>query len=143
MRRFGDILENENQRNHDCHKIIEKFLRMATGQPELEILVAHHIVFELPDEDTNEIPSTDTLMFNHELMSAVFAENAQEIMVTLVKLPVAERGAALDGFLNMALAKRKFFDETPVNTSTKVNVELAQNGCSGPNGCDGKTAVAA
>ncbi len=69
-----DYLKYENDRNHRNHALYERFMRLAVGK-DVNILVAHHITFEVDGEEPNEIPSVDTLMFCHELMHKVFGDN--------------------------------------------------------------------
>lgn len=98
MPKFKDFLQFENQRNHDDHITFNRFLQKAVGP--CEVLVAHHIVFLVGDEEPNEIPSADALMFNPELMGAVFGEKAMGIMLTLAHRIPELRGKVLKDFLD-------------------------------------------
>lgn len=98
--KFKDFLVFENQRNHDGHKTFERFLRKALGK-EVEVLVAHHIVYLVEGEEPNEIPSADTLCFSPELMGAVFGERkAGQIMLTLAHRTPELRDKVLADFLD-------------------------------------------
>lgn len=94
-----DFLTSENQRNHDAHRTFERFLHRAVGQ--CEVLVAHHIVFALPGQEPNEIPSADTLWFDPVLMGRVFGEQtAKTIMLTLAHRTPELRDKVLADFLD-------------------------------------------
>lgn len=100
--KFKDFLVSENNRNHEGHKIFERFLRRALGKPDLEVLVAHHIVYLVEGEEPNEIPSADSLCFSPELMGAVFGETrAKQIMLTLAHRTPELRDKVLNDFLDM------------------------------------------
>jgi hypothetical protein len=100
MPKFKDFLVSENQRNHDGHRIFERFLTKALGQ-KVEILVAHHIVYLVDGEEPNEIPSADTLCFSPDLMGAVFGEvKAKQIMLTLSHRTPELRDKVLNDFLD-------------------------------------------
>lgn len=103
---FKDYLVYENQRNHDNHKIFQRFLQAALGEQKIEVLVAHHIVYTVLDAngdavgEPNEIPSADTLLFDPDLMTAVFGEKARAIMMTLCHRTPDLREKVLEDFLN-------------------------------------------
>lgn len=94
-----DFLMTENKRNHDAHRIFERFLHRAIG--ECEVLVGHHIIFLQEGQEPNEIPSADCLCFSPELMGAVFGpERAKQIMLTLAHRVSEERDRVLADFLD-------------------------------------------
>lgn len=100
MPKFRDFLVAENQRNHDGHRIFERFLRKAVGK-DVEVLVAHHIVYLVEGEEPNEIPSADSLCFSPELMGAVFGETkSRQIMLTLAHRTPELRDKVLGDFLD-------------------------------------------
>lgn len=90
-----DYLDAENVRNKSNHGVYEKFLRRAVGEPDANVLIVHHLTVKTKDQDPNEIPSADTMMFCHELMKAVFGAKAQEYMQRLAAVPVERRDALL------------------------------------------------
>lgn len=93
-----NYLAYELQRNHDNKHLYEELLKRA--QKGCAVLVAHHITFTpAGEEDGNEIPSADTLLFDHEIMQAVFGEAAGPIMVALVLAPVEKRDQRLQEYL--------------------------------------------
>lgn len=94
-----DFLTTENKRNHDAHRIFERFLHRAVG--ECEVLVGHHIIFLQEGQEPNEIPSADCLCFSPDLMGAVFgADKAKNIMLTLAHRVPEERDRVLADFLD-------------------------------------------
>lgn len=66
------------------------------------ILIGHHLCFELgKDINTeNEIPSADTLMFDHDVMGAVFGDQAMEIMQHLARTPTDSRDQVLELYMS-------------------------------------------
>lgn len=103
-----NYLETENERNKKNHKIYERFLRKAV-HPEVtvvpppadcSVVVGHHIIFIIGDGEPNEIPSADTLLFDHELMKSVFGSSAMAIMLTLCHRTAEERDRVLEDFLD-------------------------------------------
>lgn len=100
LNEFPNFLMVENARNHDAHRTFERFLHRAIGP--CRVLVAHHIVF-IPagSDDPTEIPSADSLCFNHQLMTKVFGEvSAPAIMLTLAKRTPDLRDKVLADFLD-------------------------------------------
>lgn len=88
-----NFLEYENARNHKNHRLYERFMRLAVGK-DTDVLVVHHITFKMEGEDDgNEIPSADTLMFDHELMKRVFGDNFLYYVTQLAVRSCEERDA--------------------------------------------------
>lgn len=90
----------ENDRNARNHQLYEKLVRKAFGA-DTNILVVHHITFAVAGSDPNEIPSADTLMFDHVIMNRVFGEDAGEVMAQLALTPVETRDKVLNNFMEM------------------------------------------
>lgn len=67
------------------------------------ILIGHHLCFELGNDinTENEIPSADTLMFDHDIMSSVFGDKAVSIMQHLAATPTDSRDAVLQAYWDM------------------------------------------
>lgn len=88
----------ENERNVQHGPVFIELIRRAFAVDEV-VMVGHHFVFEpkaamqhLDLTKLNEIPSADTLLFDHEIMSEVFGPaDAIDIMVALARLPAAKR----------------------------------------------------
>lgn len=103
-------LQAENDRNTHRGGLFIDLIKAAFGVNEV-VMVGHHFVFE-PTESMqkldltklNEIPSADTMMFDHDIMLAVFGPIAREIMPALAKLPVSS--GARDDLLQKVLAVR-------------------------------------
>lgn len=100
---FKDYLGFENQRNKENADLYTRLIRAAIGKDRnVAVLIGHHLTFELDgDLDTeNEIPSADCLMFDHDLMRAVFGpERYINIMRDLASVPCDQRDAMLRQFM--------------------------------------------
>lgn len=94
-----DYLTYENERNHKNHKLYERFMRMAMGA-ETNVLVVHHITFSVDGAEGNEIPSADTLMFDHYLMQKVFGENFHYYVAQLAVRDCESRDAHFEFLLD-------------------------------------------
>lgn len=88
----------ENERNLRNHKLYERMVRKALGA-DTNILVVHHITFQVAGGEPNEIPSADTLMFDHVFMRKVFGEDYGEVMAQLALTPVETRDQVLMNFM--------------------------------------------
>lgn len=95
-----DYLLSENERNHRNHPLYQRLMKLALG--ECDVLVAHHLTFTFANEEPNEIPSADTLIFDLDLMSKVFGTQAQDIMAHLAQLGVDARDALLEVYVEEA-----------------------------------------
>jgi hypothetical protein len=91
-----DYLGYENERNKKNALLYQTILQRAWGK-DLDVLVGHHICFEQNKDikTENEIPSADTLMFDHEIMTKVFGDDASSIMASLARAPVETRDYVL------------------------------------------------
>lgn len=91
-----DYLSYENDRNRQHAQLYVDIVKDALGC-EWAVLVGHHILYEKDGnvETEGEIPSADTLMFDHEIMTAVFGSDAIPLMQELVAVPASERDAIL------------------------------------------------
>lgn len=89
-------LQAENDRNTHNGALFVDIIKAAFGVDEV-VMVGHHFVFE-PDSamqqrdlsKLNEIPSADTILFDHDIMGAVFGTVASLVIPALAKLPVAD-----------------------------------------------------
>lgn len=93
-----DFLSTENARNKAHAELFTRMIQAAYGK-ECDVLIGHHLTFEVHGEiqTENEIPSADTLLFCHEIMSAVFGVAAIEIMQELASMP--SEGGARESFV--------------------------------------------
>lgn len=101
--RLKDYLGFETSRNKTHAATYERFLRAALPGVTLSVLVGHHICLEVNGDlsTENEIPSADCLLFDHDLMKAVFKHEASGFMEVLAKLPCGDRDAKLLYFMDL------------------------------------------
>jgi hypothetical protein len=92
-------LDFENNRNQVAHRAIIRFLKRAIG-PDVQVVIAHHIVFMQPGKLPNEIPSADTMWFDPEIMGKVFGDQAPLIMQTLANRTPDLRDKVAEDFLD-------------------------------------------
>lgn len=85
------FLGPEGERNRKNAALFQRLLRKAWG--ECEIIVGHHIGYEFAgDLDTeDEIPSADTLLFDHDIMQAVFGDQAMALLARIAVLKPYDR----------------------------------------------------
>jgi hypothetical protein len=90
-----DYLEYENARNKSAAGLFETMLRIAFT--DCQVMVGHHISMEFKGDlaTENEIPSADTLIFDHPIMTRIFGEYAVPLMQHLAAIPCHEREAAV------------------------------------------------
>jgi hypothetical protein len=90
-----DWLGYENRRNRDNAALFTAIMKRAFGNA--EVLIGHHLTFQQGGdlETENEIPSADTLMFDHTIMTAVFGDRAVDVMQHLAATPCQSRDAVL------------------------------------------------
>lgn len=87
-------LQAENDRNTHNGALFIDIIREAFCVDEV-VMVGHHFVFE-PQEvmqkldltKLNEIPSADTVLFDHDIMGAVFGPVSGIVITQLAMLPV-------------------------------------------------------
>jgi hypothetical protein len=94
-----DYLEFENTRNKASAALFEHMLKIAFG--ECQVMVGHHIGMEFQGDlqTENEIPSADTLIFDHDIMRKVFGDDAVEFMQRLAAVPCNQRESLLRAML--------------------------------------------
>lgn len=88
-------LQAENDRNVHNGSLFVNIIKAAFGIDEV-VMVGHHFVFEprtamteLDLTKLNEIPSADTVLFDHDIMGAVFGPVSGMVIVELAKHPVS------------------------------------------------------
>lgn len=100
-------LQSENDRNTHHGSIFIDIIKRAFGADDV-VMVGHHFVFE-PAESMqkldltklNEIPSADTILFDHDIMREVFgARDYIHIMQDLAAQPVETRDSLLREYYN-------------------------------------------
>lgn len=69
-----DYLSYENARNKKYAALYTEIMQEALGGTTCQCFVGHHLSFEKGGDlsTENEIPSADTLIFDHDLMRAAF-----------------------------------------------------------------------
>ncbi len=96
-----DFLARENHRNKQFTRLYTDMIAAALKCD--NILIAHHLNYKVPnpaaaaDDEliAEEIPSADTLIFDHCLMQRIFGGEAIALMTELAGVPVEGRDAAL------------------------------------------------
>lgn len=108
-----DYLGTENSRNKKYAKLYEDLIKTAFGEDN-DVLIGHHLTFEHHGDISteNEIPSADTLIFCHDLMTRVFGEGALHVMHELAALPVGARDERLSELYH------EFVEPAPVFVDT-------------------------
>jgi len=101
-----DYLGYENARNKANAQLYVDLIQAAYGQ--CAVLIGHHLTFEFHGDvgTENEIPSADTLCFDHEVMGRVFGEDAPLIMRQMASVPAEARDKILSEFFYSRNAKR-------------------------------------
>lgn len=89
---YKDYILTELERNKRNAALYTRMISLAFDGDRDEIIIRHHLTFERNHElDTvNEIPSADTLIFDHEAMGRIFGTQSVPIMAYLATLPVAD-----------------------------------------------------
>lgn len=82
-----DFLATENARNRRNARLYCTMLHLAYGKQQ-DVLIGHHLNFQEHGviDSINEVPSADTLIFDHEVMHAIFGNDALEVMLHCAKL---------------------------------------------------------
>lgn len=96
-----DYLGTENARNKQHAALFTAIIVAAFG-PDNAVLIGHHLTFETAGDiaTENEIPSADTLIFDHDIMGRVFGQYAPAVMMNLARVPVAERDTLLKQYFD-------------------------------------------
>lgn len=91
-----DYLQYENARNKKYAALYTKLIKLAFGEKNA-VLVGHHITFEYDGDlaTENEVPSADSLIFDHDIMQAVFGDNCIRIMQHLATVDCEQRDDVL------------------------------------------------
>ena len=91
-----DYLTYENERNRKHAALYESLLKRALGANWV-VLTGHHFLYERGgDVNTEgEVPSADTVIFDHDIMQAVFGKHCISIMQRLAAVPTDQRDSVL------------------------------------------------
>lgn len=85
-------LSYENRRNSHHRDLFIALIKAAMGCKEV-VIAGHHFVCDFNNDlnTLNEIPSADTLLFDHDVMTAVFGASAVSVMSHAASIPVPAR----------------------------------------------------
>lgn len=96
-----DYLGFEGRRNKTHAALYTELMKRAIDGADVSVIIGHHLTFEISGnlETENEIPSADTLIFDHDLMKAVFGDRAVGIMMHLAAVPCEARDELLGKYM--------------------------------------------
>lgn len=90
----------ENTRNANNSDLFKAIIREACGAK--DVIIAHHLTYVAVErrdgfdyQIVEEIPSADTLIFDHDAARKIWGDNFLPVLVQLVSVPVPERDALL------------------------------------------------
>lgn len=91
----------ENHRNGDHSAIFKAMIREAYGVT--DVICGHHLVYQVEEKRADgftytfveEIPSADTLIFDHDVASKIWGPNFLDVLVKLACEPIATRDKLL------------------------------------------------
>ena len=90
----------ENDRNAENSALYKAIIREAYGVQ--DVIIAHHLVYvkvEMRDgfeyQIVEEVPSADTLIFDHDVAAKIWGPGFGKILVKLALEPIATRDALL------------------------------------------------
>lgn len=109
-----EYISTEIARNKAHGELFAAIMRIAFGKED-DVSIGHHLSFQ-PHGDIsslNEVPSADTLIFDHNVMRAVFGDNAIPVMQRICALPADKR----DDELQRLFDTRETLDGKAVNVT--------------------------
>jgi hypothetical protein len=93
----------ENDRNAENNELYKAIIREAYGVH--DVIIAHHLVYvKVENRDgfdyqiIEEVPSADTLIFDHDVAQKIWGDKWQSILTILAMTPVAERDKLMGEF---------------------------------------------
>lgn len=92
----------EGHRNRQNAALYAALVCGAYGQS-FEMFIGHHLAYKQKHEEIttlSEIPSADTLLFNHDIMIDIFDVRALDVMSQLARTPAAYREQVLEQMLH-------------------------------------------
>lgn len=84
---------DEGRRNREHAALYAGIITRAYGVT-FELFVGHHVAFKSTHESLtteNEIPSADTLLFDHDIMKEVFGDKYLGVLIQLAQVPCNQR----------------------------------------------------
>lgn len=104
-----DFLTYENGRNKTHRALYQAILKIAFPKEETPALIVHHLTFTDGGKEPNEIPSADTLIFDHDIMGRVFGDDAIPVMIDCARVDCTKREKVLAEHL-----RQRYPDALPV-----------------------------
>lgn len=92
----------EGRRNKQNAALYATLVCGSYGQS-FEMFIGHHLAYKQKHEEIttlSEIPSADTLLFDHEIMIDVFDVRALDVMAQLARTPAVHREGLLAQMLH-------------------------------------------
>lgn len=91
----------ENDRNAESSDLFKSIIRESYGVK--DVIIAHHLVYVREEVRADgftysiveEVPSADTLIFDHKVAEKIWGEGFRDVLVKLVLEPVETRDALL------------------------------------------------
>jgi hypothetical protein len=91
----------ENDRNAESSDLFKSIIREAYGVQ--DVIIAHHLVYVTEETRSDgfkyqiveEVPSADTLIFDHKVAEKLWGAGFKDVLVKLVLEPVETRDALL------------------------------------------------
>lgn len=91
----------ENHRNRDNSEVFKAIIREAFGVT--DVICGHHLVYQIEEKRDDgfvytmveEVPSADTLIFDHDVACKIWGESFKTVLVRLALEPIASRDALL------------------------------------------------
>jgi hypothetical protein len=97
----------ENDRNASNRDLFKSIIQEVFGDgKQLDVIIAHHLVYAKQEDDyfvVEEIPSADTLIFDHEIARKLFGNDFTKQLVQLACVPAENR----DDLLSKLLSERE------------------------------------
>jgi len=96
----------ENDRNAECSDTFKSIIREAYGVK--DVIIAHHLVYVREEtradgfnyQVVEEVPSADTLIFDHKVAEKIWGKDFLPILHKLVEEPVETRDDLLTKLYN-------------------------------------------
>lgn len=95
----------ENDRNAEHSELFKAIIREAYGVK--DVIIAHHLVYVTVEKRdgfdyqiVEEVPSADTLIFDHEVARKIFGRSYRKVLTTLAQVPPELRDDELYQFYN-------------------------------------------
>jgi uncharacterized membrane protein len=94
----------ENDRNGENSDLYKAIIREAYGVT--DVICGHHLVYQVEDKRADgftytfveEVPSADTLIFDHEVAKKLWGDHWESVLTQLALTPIAARDAKLAEF---------------------------------------------